>query len=804
MASHPNRPTDRLAWAFEALEARTLCAVVSVDARNVLRDVNPHVIGVNINWWDTQLPTQRTREMVQAAGLNFFRFPGGSSSDEYHFADPPSYNGRGTAATFAQFIASVGGQGVVTLNYGTGSPQEAAAWLAYLNASVGDATPIGTGQQWSDSVARWVQKDWKTAGYWAELRAAAPLAQNDTLNHLRIGRAAPFGLRHFEIGNEMYGSWEVDRHGQGGDTGRPHDPATYVQFAKRFADYAALIDPAISIGIDSGAVGTDADWTARVLRAGLAIGFVPGFISDHLYMQGPGSESDNYLLRNTVSNTAGQSATDPHHWGLRAAGYRSLLRRTLGDAAAGVELLATEYNSVYSNPGKQTTSLVNGLFVADSIGALLQTEYNGANFWDLRNGWDTGNNNSASLYGWRQGGDYGMLGTGSGRAPSTGTYVPYPTYFAHQLASKAILGGEAVVRAQSDDSSLSAYAVRQADGGLDLLVINKNPSQNVTPAFQVQGFRPRPAAQVWQYGKAEDTAQSQTGDGRAALSRTDATLVVNASGFTYALPAYSMTVIELTPAPTTVAGRYTFYNHSAFDGNQPAATAADDHAIATDKRPLLPGEGTSFANVTSYSRGINGVMVDLAGLPLNRPLGADDFVLETRTGRSWTSLGATPAVSVRRGAGASGSDRVTLVLSDGTVRNTWLRVTVKANADIGLTSPDVFYFGNLIGDGGGTAALAVDAFDLARTRAAMSVTVVAVSAASDFNRDGDVDSADLVLARVNQRRTLTTFTAPASALAHSAASPAGASGAGALPPARPSRERVGTRRSVWSEQIDEG
>ena len=44
---------------------------------------------------------------------------------------------------------------------------------------------------------------------------------------------------------------------------------------------------------------------------------------------------------------------------------------------------------------------------ADSIGMLLQTEYNGANFWDLRNGWDTGNNNSASLYGWRQGGDYG-------------------------------------------------------------------------------------------------------------------------------------------------------------------------------------------------------------------------------------------------------------------------------------------------------------------------------------------------------------------------------------------------------------
>ena len=27
-----------------------------------------------------------------------------------------------------------------------------------------------------------------------------------------------------------------------GDTGLPHDPATYVRFAKRFADYAALME----------------------------------------------------------------------------------------------------------------------------------------------------------------------------------------------------------------------------------------------------------------------------------------------------------------------------------------------------------------------------------------------------------------------------------------------------------------------------------------------------------------------------------------------------------------------------------
>ena len=51
--------------------------------------------------------------------------------------------------------------------------------------------------------------------------------------------------------------------------------------------------------------------------------------------------------------------------------------------------MATEFNSVYTNPGKQSTSLVNGLFVANSIGSLLDSGYVGGMVWDLRNGWDT-------------------------------------------------------------------------------------------------------------------------------------------------------------------------------------------------------------------------------------------------------------------------------------------------------------------------------------------------------------------------------------------------------------------------------
>ena len=49
-----------------------------------------------------------------------------------------------------------------------------------------------------------------------------------------------------------------------------------------------------------------------------------------------------------------------------------------------------------------------------------------------------------------------------------------------------------------------------------------------------------------------------------------------------------------------VLARRLFYNNSLADGNDPAANEADDQAVATDKRPLLPGETASFANYSSY------------------------------------------------------------------------------------------------------------------------------------------------------------------------------------------------------------
>jgi ELWxxDGT repeat protein len=204
-----------------------------------------------------------------------------------------------------------------------------------------------------------------------------------------------------------------------------------------------------------------------------------------------------------------------------------------------------------------------------------------------------------------------------------------------------------------------------------------------------------------------------------------------------------------------VVGRHVFYNGSRADGGDPGADAHDDAAVAPDKQALRPGGDATFANVTSYTRGINGIMVDVAGLPEGVTLTAADFAFVAYTAGGPPGGAPAPAPSgviVRRGAGASGTDRVTVVWSDAAVRNGWLRVTVKATERTGLASPDVFSFGNLVGDTGGAGALKVDAADVLRTRLNLGRTDATARNIYDFNRDGAINSLDLLVARVAQGR----------------------------------------------------
>ena len=72
-----------------------------------------------------------------------------------------------------------------------------------------------------------------------------------------------------------------------------------------------------------------------------------------------------------------------------------------------------------------------------------------------------------------------------------------------------------MVQASSDDLNLAVYAVQESNGDLELLVINKSALGPITGQFSLTDFQASAQAQFWQYGEAQDTAQSESATGQS-------------------------------------------------------------------------------------------------------------------------------------------------------------------------------------------------------------------------------------------------------------------------------------------------
>jgi hypothetical protein len=222
-------------------------------------------------------------------------------------------------------------------------------------------------------------------------------------------------------------------------------------------------------------------------------------------------------------------------------------------------------------------------------------------------------------------------------------------------------------------------------------------------------------------------------------------------------------LLVLKAARAAVVGRYVFYNNSAFDGGDPAAGPADDGAIAGDKQALLAGQTSTFANYTSYLRGLNGVIIDVASLANGPALAAADFVFRagnTPDPATWSAAAAPTTILLRPGAGAGGSDRIEILWPDNTIQNQWLQVRLLADHTTNLAADDVFYFGNLIGDANGNGAVTVADIALAKSQSGQAAPI---AAAADFNRSGQVTVADVAIAKAYSGNTLAALNAPAAA-----------------------------------------
>jgi len=461
---------------------------ISVDASQARRTVDNRFFGLNTGAWESSFTSPDNTKLLKELDNKILRFPGGSLADTYRWATSQTIeNGQTTTQplsfdTFANGTLQAGNQAIITVNYGSGTPTEAANWVKYSN---------------------------KTKGY---------------------------GFKYWEIGNESYGKWEYDTNS------RPHDPYTYAVRAKDYISQMKAVDPTIKVGVvvvngeDSYAHYTDRSaknlrtgkihygWTPVMLSTLKQLGVTPDFVIYHKYINGPGQENDATLLQSTQS------------WAVDVANLRGMLSDYLGTASAKVEIVATEHNSVWSTPtGKQMTSLVNGLFLADSIGQALQTELAGLVWWLMRSSPETNGNNSPSLYGWRQYGGYGIISQ-----QNTG-YQRYPTFYIAKLLSKFTRGGDTVVKVTSNYALVSAYAVKRTNGTLSLLIINKSPTNTFNPNISISGYSPSPTATVYSYGVPQDEA-ARTGSGSPDIAQT--TIANIGSSFSLQVAPYSVTVLS--------------------------------------------------------------------------------------------------------------------------------------------------------------------------------------------------------------------------------------------------------------------
>ena len=542
-------------------------AAVAVNVGTSLNVLQSASFGVNTAVWDGNLLDFSVPGLLSAAGVGALRYPGGSTADGYDWQSNSIVPGQGGYAnpsnTFDAFMGvaqNAGATPIITVNYGSnatgdggGTPSLAASWVQYANVTKG------------------------------------------------------YGVKYWEIGNEVYGngeygaSWETDLH-------TAHDPATYGGNVALFSLAMKAVDPTIKVGAVLAAPGSwpegqSPDWNTNVLeQCGSSIDFV----IVHWYPQNPGSETDSGLLgapENGIGGAPGIASM--------VSSVKSLITQYCGSNAPNVQILVTETNSVSSNPGKQTLSVVNSMFIADDVLTWLENGVTNVDVWALHNGSSSGNV-SSSLYGTATFGDYGILSDASLGEPSAET--PFATYYGLQMLNYLGKAGDTLVSASSSNSLLVVHAVKQANGSLALLLINEDLNNTTVASVSVSGDTPASTGTVYSYGETS-----------SAITSTNVTNLGTA--FSVSAPPYSLTTVVLTPQLAPLS-----YSLSA----SPPTLSVTQGASGTSTISVIPSNG--FKGSVSYTA---------SGLPSGvsatfSPTSSTTSTVLTLTVSSASTTGLTP------------------------------------------------------------------------------------------------------------------------------------------------------------------
>jgi|SRR6185369_7084472 len=485
-------------------------ATASVNTKSSLGVLSPIAVGANVAAWDSNLVDRGVSGLLEDAGIQLMRYPGGSVSDNYHWLsntpDDPDAGGTDPTANFDAFMAvakRARALAMITVNYGSGTAEEAADWVRYANRGCG--------------------------------RYDGPVPTYPGASR----RGHDYDIHYWEIGNELYGdgtygaTWEVNK--------KAHDPSTYANGVVSYSAKMKAVDPSIRIGAVLTAPGNWPDgqtnaaspkpWNDTVLSVACD---ALDFVSIHWYPQGPTGESDAALLASPQNGEATPVSYTPSIPSMIAS-LKDELAEHCGAHADAVQIMVTETNSVSYNPGKQTTSLTNSLFLTDQVMTWLENGVTNVDWWAVHNGPVDGNNDPA-LYGKYEFGDYGVLSRGmtsTNGVVEPAAETPLPPYYGLQMLDR--LGHQARSQTLAVSSStplISIHAVKRVDGKINLLLINKDPSQAYSISVSLNGASVRGIARVFSYGK--DDASIQTSSKR-----------VQGSSFAIKVAPYSMTTVQL-------------------------------------------------------------------------------------------------------------------------------------------------------------------------------------------------------------------------------------------------------------------
>jgi len=495
---------------------------VGITANQTVRTVNGKVFGINQVAWDGNVNTPATVAILNDMGNPCLRWPGGSWADGWHWTN----ENLGWGSTSKDFIATATNthaQAFIIVNYGSSDADEAAYGVRMFNVT----------------------------------------------NHCNF--------KYWEVGNEVGGFWEDDFNTNA--PWQPHDPWTY---AMRFTNYYAKMkaaDPTIKVGavadITEDSSSNYSNHPVVNPRTGVTHnGWTPVMLT---YMRSNHCIPD-FLIEHNYGPTAGdtQDLLYPRSWAKDAASLRQMLTDYLGSAATNVTLEATENGT---GGDKQCVSLTGGLFYADTIGQILQTEFNSRLWWDFRNGTSTLANPDPAFYGWRTNSDGTILVDGGIVYGLGGVGSAYPTYYVARLMPQFAADGDTVVSATSDYPLLAVYSVKRTNGSLTLLVINKSSSSNLTAAINLAGYLPSANATVYSYGIPQDTA-ARTGVGSPDIAQAILSGVQNSFSATFA--PFSVSVMVLSAAnqpPLTPANLAATASNAAVALTWNAAAGADSYII---------------------------------------------------------------------------------------------------------------------------------------------------------------------------------------------------------------------------------